>query len=70
MRLNGWRSLSEAPHDRAVNLLFLQNGKPVVAVGRLAKGKWLVKIPHRPDETVEIFPRRFADIPPIPDFGF
>jgi len=62
----GWHSLDTAPHDRAVLVLFMQSEKPAIAVGRFTHGKWLVRTPHS-DERIEIYARRWSDIPPLPD---
>jgi hypothetical protein len=66
MQSNGsWNSMSDAPRDRPILLIFFSGGNPMMAVGRFFAGEWRVRTPHTA-ETVIVEPRRWAEIPRAP----
>jgi len=72
MRSNGtWLSMAEAPRDRHVILYYMQNATGQTAIGRYDRGtnRWLAKIPHRAD-LIEIMPRKWHPLPPLPPAEF
>jgi len=68
----GWQSMSDAPRDRFVLLMFMLNGTMQSTVGSFDRkgNRWVCRVPHSNGLMVEINPRRWHPLPPLPPSDF